>query len=921
MDNKKFCFISCVNNKQYYNECLYYISKLNIPEGYTVEMLSIEDATSMTSGYNKAMKMTDAKYKIYLHQDTFILDENFLYVILGIFKDSSVGMIGAVGSKTISTEGYWWNTGNIYGNYYDNVQLEMKKTKSLEEKEQEYIELKAIDGFIMITQYDIPWREDIFDNWHYYDYSQSIEFLKSGYKVVTPNIDKTWVMHDCGLVNLDLMDDYYKYNKIYVKEYKDWLCKYNHILKGEGTMEKYTNKEVEALKELKEYNKELVNAIKNIIPELRREKKADIEDYFKDIINGINLEINILNTTINYLNYEHEVISKDDINNGVKKINEAIQEKYNDLEFSYIFEKDLLPFFEKLQKVLETTNISYINTCNELEVKPKFNLKYYRGDDLYSDGDVEEKIIQIIRDNEPEDYSKAIYENFSWPTYYHLTHLRKNILNWYPFKKDSDILEIGCGLGAITNMLCEKGKSVTAVELSKRRATATLFRCREQENLEIIVGNLNEIHFEKKYDYITLIGVLEYQGEYTISENPYIDFIKKIKELLKPNGKLLIGIENKYGLKYWCGAREDHTGIPFDGINGYKMGNNCAQTFSKQELDEMIKSSGFKNTFFYYPMPDYKLPTVIYSENKLPENENMQNLIPYYTDNSTLIADEMEIYKDLIKNNVYQFFANSFLVECSDSAVGEVSFVTTSCERMLQYQVLTRFREEKIVEKCTLDSKNGEKHLIQTWNNQEKMKQAGLKVWSSTIEDGVLKSELSQDTLLETFLVEKYNDKDIDGIYEIFDKVYEEILRSSKHVDNDENILYKLKIAEREDEKDYGVILEDGFLDMILRNAFYKDKEIYWFDQEWVLENVPAKYILFTAITELYYSYPQNESVITFQKLAERYEFINMIDEFKKMRNKFFELVVDPYHAIVSKVFRGSDREKKVDNIKKILNI
>lgn len=223
MDDKKFCFISCVNNKQYYNECLYYISKLNIPEGYKIEMLSIEDATSMTAGYNKAMKMTDAKYKIYLHQDTFILDEDILYVILDIFKDTNVGMIGAVGSKTISAEGYWWNTENIYGNYYDNVQLEMKKTKSLEESKEEYIELKAIDGFIMITQYDVPWREDIFDNWHYYDYSESIEFLKAGYKVVTPNIDKTWVMHDCGLVNSDLMDDYYKYNKVFVEEYGDYL--------------------------------------------------------------------------------------------------------------------------------------------------------------------------------------------------------------------------------------------------------------------------------------------------------------------------------------------------------------------------------------------------------------------------------------------------------------------------------------------------------------------------------------------------------------------------------------------------------------------------------------------------------------------------------------------------------------------------
>ena len=93
-------------------------------------------------------------------------------------------------------------------------------------------------------------------------------------------------------------------------------------------------------------------------------------------------------------------------------------------------------------------------------------------------------------------------------------------------KKDSDVLEIGCGMGAVTSVLCDNCKTVTAVELSKRRATATLLRCREKENLEIIVGNLNDIQFDKKFDYITLIGVFEYQGCYTDSDNPYKVFFK-----------------------------------------------------------------------------------------------------------------------------------------------------------------------------------------------------------------------------------------------------------------------------------------------------------------------------------------------------------------------------------------------------------
>lgn len=159
--------------------------------------------------------------------------------------------------------------------------------------------------------------------------------------------------------------------------------------------------------------------------------------------------------------------------------------------------------------------------------KPSFNTSFYSGEDIYSDGNIEDDIIHIIANNPTTNYEEDINRNFSWPVFYHLTRIRQNILNWYPFENNSNILEIGCGMGAITELLCKRVKSVTAVELSKKRATAAYLRCRNYDNLEIIVGNLNDIQFNKKYDYITLIGVLEYQNKYTNSTNPFVDFLKK----------------------------------------------------------------------------------------------------------------------------------------------------------------------------------------------------------------------------------------------------------------------------------------------------------------------------------------------------------------------------------------------------------
>ena len=47
--------------------------------------------------------------------------------------------------------------------------------------------------------------------------------------------------------------------------------------------------------------------------------------------------------------------------------------------------------------------------------------------------------------------------------------------------------------------------------------------------------------------------------------------------------------------------------------------------------------------------------------------------------------------------------------------------------------------------------------------------------------------------------------------------------------------------------------LKSGYLDMIFRNAFWIDDEFWWFDQEWNLENIPAKYPMYRAIVEMYH--------------------------------------------------------------------
>lgn len=538
----------------------------------------------------------------------------------------------------------------------------------------------------------------------------------------------------------------------------------------------------------------------------------------------------------------------------------------------------------------------YRDIIERLNPKPTFNLKWYKDEDRYSDGDVEDVIIRLIAENEPEDYVEVVYNNFSWATYYHLSRTRKNLLNWYPFDADASVLEIGCGLGAITATLCEKCRDVTAVELSKRRATATLLRCREKENLEIIVGNLNDIEFEKKFDYITLIGVLEYQGSYTEGADPYADFLKKIKHLLKPQGKLLIAIENQYGLKYWCGAREDHTGRPFDGLNQYVNNQGKVRTFSKNELERLVKRSGYKNTFFYYPMPDYKLPTVVYSQEYLPNEPTLQNARFYYVpDKKTLIASEAAVYPDIIANGVFDFFANSFLVECSDSErLGEYSFAKLCSERYEEYRIGTRMKtDQSSVEKFSLSGDNAYRHLCQAMQNEQQLKERGLNVWESKVENGVLVSEFSTEQVFEAYLYQCAVENGKEKVFELLGQYLEEIKLSSPECSWEDNIMYTFGDEFVRDAERYGAIIKTGYLDMIFRNCFWIRGQRYWFDQEWILENVPVKFIFYRAIVSFYSDYPKVNEIIPVTELAERYGLLPIWEDLRKLNAMFNGVVLE----------------------------
>lgn len=218
MNDKKICFIACVNDDIFFSECLLYISRLYVPEGFEIDVLSIKESVSMTSGYNNAMFASDAKYKVYLHQDSFITDRYFLFELIDIFSsDSTIGMVGIVGTPKMAKDGCMWNAERI-GDLYDEYNSDIEKTDSYSKiGTYDIISVEAVDGFLMATQCDIPWREDLFTEFDFYDASQSMEFIRKGYKVVVPIMNKPICVHDDGVI-VNLLN-YDNNRKKYLIEY------------------------------------------------------------------------------------------------------------------------------------------------------------------------------------------------------------------------------------------------------------------------------------------------------------------------------------------------------------------------------------------------------------------------------------------------------------------------------------------------------------------------------------------------------------------------------------------------------------------------------------------------------------------------------------------------------------------------------
>ena len=454
-----------------------------------------------------------------------------------------------------------------------------------------------------------------------------------------------------------------------------------------------------------------------------------------------------------------------------------------------------------------------------------------------------------------------------WPSRYHLDRRRTNILRPINFDKSMRVLDVGAGTGVMSRYAAERGAEVVALEGDSMRAELASLRC-EGLNVDVRCGFVNDFDDSEGFDLILVIGVLEYATNHPAGP---AGFLKKLSQLLNPDGSIVIAIENQMGLAYWMGANEDHLNEPWVGLEGY-VSTSTVKTFSKPVLSSLLTDAGFKHQNWLYPFPDYKLPLTILSDRAYMENDRVDlidQLVGAPVDRSRSgvlpFFDTRALHRQVIESDMGQDMSNSFLVVCrlngSKSIIDEdVITWRFSGDRKKNYmgvrQVILENGTRKINRKPAYENISSES----SWLIQKNADSLAEKYVS-----GLNLEQLALKSLREVNL------KDFESLLSMFDD-WLTLNTCTPSVDSETHPF----LADLSSE-----VLGEGFIDCSFDNLVFEDGALKLIDDEWAaLGGVNVDLVIARAMHKLSHSVIQSGCKLPWSS--------NMTIE--HLNNKFIEM-------------------------------
>lgn len=201
------------------------------------------------------------------------------------------------------------------------------------------------------------------------------------------------------------------------------------------------------------------------------------------------------------------------------------------------------------------------------------------------------------------------------------------------------------------------------------------------------------------------------------------------------------------------------------------------------------------------------------------------------------------------------------------------------------------------------------------------MMSKGLHVCKTAVNGNNLSIETITGTSLTQLLIDAYKTRVNDNVYHILDKLYDEIKKSSDSSDTLNPTFNSTKELTLDALDKNDKLLANGFIDMIHKNCFVDNNDNYiWIDQEWCFDNIPASYILYHNIIELYYSTSWINSYITIEEIFKHYNLISKINCYFNFRNEIFHIIHNKYSIFNYEQLINFDYKKIENNIVLLYN-
>lgn len=203
---------------------------------------------------------------------------------------------------------------------------------------------------------------------------------------------------------------------------------------------------------------------------------------------------------------------------------------------------------------------------------------------------------------------------------------RSSFVDLLPLDGNSDVLELGPGLGQFTAILAKRARSVCALEVVAGQAEFAAERCRQMgaANVFLAAGgdDCRLPYADQSFDVVVINLVFEWCASRCVDE-PITTVQRRLlaeaSRVLRPGGSMYLATKNRYALRLLLGKRDEHCyGVRFGSalprwlaaflVRRKGHARQFGMLYSHGALREMVRAAGFDEIKSFWATPEMRYP-------------------------------------------------------------------------------------------------------------------------------------------------------------------------------------------------------------------------------------------------------------------------------------------------------------------------